>query len=167
MAYKAPGTKAPYRFKDECTWVTGKDAGELSSTGYGSCVGLVLYGPRHRIGVVAHYSGSLGTKKFIHTVEPDTLEILRDVCPLLPGIWKAWVFGGKSLEKHSQIATKTIDSTKALIDEVRRVLKGNKYIPINMLPNHPEFKEPEMTTAYVGHDSVKLDLASGTVIWGF
>lgn len=165
MAYKAPDNKAPYRFKDECTWCTGSGSGQLYSLGFGSCVGMVLYGPKQKIGVVAHYSGSLGSAKFIHLVAPDTLEILRAVCPIGPGMWKAWVFGGKSLEKHSDIASTTIDDTKRLIDTVRSTLKTNKYIPINMLPNNPEYNEPEMTTKYVGHDAVYLDLATGKVSW--
>ena len=95
MAVRFMGTNAPYRFlqPDECTWCFGNNGETLTSSGFGSCVGLVLHSDRHNMGVVAHYAGGLGkggAKR--RQARNDTQEILRAVCPVLPGIWKAWVF---------------------------------------------------------------------------
>jgi hypothetical protein len=166
MAIKHEGNSAPYKFDIECRWCTGAGAGTLGSKSFGSCVGLVLYSPIHRIGVVAHYAGSLGNPKYIEKAKKDTLEILRDVCPISPGIWKAWVFGGVSLNPKSEHSTSTVQQTKALINAIRQELKTNQYIPVNLLRKNPEYQEPEMQDAYVGHSEVSLDLATGKVTWG-
>jgi hypothetical protein len=167
MARKHPGNTAPYSLAGECTWCTGVGAGTLSSSSFGSCVGLALFSPQHRIGVVAHYPGGLGLPKKRTVVHTDTMEILRAVCPVRPGIWKAWVFGGISLSSKSKsdLSTTTVPMTKALIDAVRHELKMNPYIPVNVLRNNPQYQEPEMTNGYVGHSEVRLDLQAGTVAW--
>jgi hypothetical protein len=116
--------------------------------------------------MVAHYSGSLGHSKFRQKVARDTQEILRDICPVLPGIWKGWVFGGISLIHNPQLKTTTEGQTKALIDAVRHELKINQYFPVNALRNNPAFQAPEMNDGYVGHFSVALDLGTGDVKWG-
>lgn len=165
MAIKHPGNKAPYLFDDECRWCTGSNNEILTSNSFGSCAGLVLFSPKHHIGVVAHYAGGLGHKKFRRKVSVDTQEILRNVCPISPGIWKAWVFGGVSLTKNTEHRTATEGQTKALIDAIRHELLINKYIPINSLKNNPEFQKPEMTDGYVGHSAVFLDVGTGVVRW--
>jgi hypothetical protein len=169
LAFKSSTNTAPYRINDECTWCAGKMAGTLSSKGYGSCVGMVLFSPVHRLGVVAHFSGSLGNEKFGDQASKDTLEILREVCPVQPGIWKAWVFGGESLKKKTDHITSTLDQTKKLMDTVRTELKKNPYIPCNLLRNSEQFKDPEMCLTpgepYIGHNAVTLDLETGKVKW--
>ncbi|MEA2562946.1 MAG: hypothetical protein QOH06_4450 [Acidobacteriota bacterium] len=167
MAVKHEGNKAPYLFDIECRWCCGKDYGVIYSRSFGSCVGLVLYSPKHKIGVVAHYSGSLGMKASRQKVANDTQEILRAVCPISPGVWKAWVFGGTSLfTKKEDHATATVETmTKPLIVAIRQELKYNKYFPINLPPNAPGYQEPEMTTEYVGHAGVDLDVATGKITW--
>jgi hypothetical protein len=165
MASKQNGNTAPYSFSGECTWCTGVGQGSLSSSSFGSCVGLAMFSPQHGIGVVAHYPGSLGLPKHRAVVHTDTMEILRDVCPVQPGIWKAWVFGGASLAPNSDYNTSTVPMTKALIDAVRHELKMNPYIPVNVLKNSPQFQEPEMTGGYIGHKAVRLDLQTGKVTW--
>ena len=171
MAVKFENNKAPYRFLDECTWCTANSAGTLSSTGFGSCVGMALFSPVHRIGVVAHFAGALGNrKKYGNHAETDTLEILRDVCPVQPGIWKAWVFGGASISKDTDLIASTVEDTEGLIDTVRQTLKTNPYIPFNLLHNNKEWQEMEMSLAqgkpYSSHKSVKLILETGKVQWG-
>lgn len=165
MASRKSGNTAPYSLAGDCTWCTGVDTGALSSSSFGSCVGLALFSPQHRIGVVAHYPGSMGLPKNRTVVHTDTLEILRAVCPVQPGIWKAWVFGGVSLSPNSEHITSTVPMTKALIDAVRDELRMNPYIPVNVLKNHAEYQEPEMKDGYVGHGAVRLDLQTGKVTW--
>lgn len=166
MAVRFMGTSAPYRFRDECTWCYAVNAGTLTSTGFGSCVGLVLHSDRHDMGVVAHFSGSLGkggAKR--RQARNDTQEILRAVCPVLPGIWKAWVFGGKSLRMDSQLEATSVEQlTKPLIDLVREQLRINPYIPINSV--RANRTDPEMQDGvYVGHRGVALNVATGAVTW--
>lgn len=168
MAVRFMGTSAPYRFlqPDECTWCFAVNAGTLTSSGFGSCVGLVLHSDRHNMGVVAHYSGGLGKGRARRQqARNDTQEILRAVCPALPGIWKAWVFGGESLMKDTLLATTTVEQlTKPLIDLVREQLRINPYIPINSVRSNrtdPEMRDGE----YVGHKGVALNVATGAVTW--
>lgn len=161
VAVKHAGTVAPYLFDTECRWCTGRGAGTLSSSSFGSCVGLVLYGPRHKIGVVAHFSGSIG--KNLRKARADTLEILRDVCPVLPGVWNAWVFGGRSLSDIG-LHTGTRPMTKSLMDAIRETIRTNPYIPINVIAS--QLTAPEMRPGtYVGHGAVQLDLSDGSVSW--
>lgn len=165
MAKRHLGNTAPYLFDNECRWCFGDNGETLRSTSFGSCVGMVLYSPRHNMGVVAHYSGSLGAKKFHDKVCTDTQEILRSVCPVLPGIWLGWVFGGVSLMKNSGHATTTVEKlTIPLIDLVRDQLRINPYIPINSVKKNRI--DPEMQDRkYVGHKGVALNVATGTVTW--
>lgn len=169
MAVRYMGDYAPYNakanlFGPQCTWVTGSATGVLRSDSFGSCVGLVLFGPNHGIGVVAHFAGSFGALPHRAAAEADTQEILRAVCPVQPGIWDGWVFGGKSLRESPDIATTTRPMTRALIDLIRRQLLINPYIPVNRLASRrtqPEMRDGE----YVGHAGVSLDLATGKVTW--
>ncbi len=172
MATKYEGLEAPW-VPDICTWCTGKDVGTLFSDSFNSCAGMVLYGPTHRIGVVAHFSGSMGT--MLPQVRNDVLEILRDVCPIAPGFWNGWVFGGKSLlekVKHDNVEK----MTKPLMDTIRATMKTNPYIPINlqlelrllyprkfgMRPNPFSAKELQ-PNSYEGHKGVRLNLANGAI----
>jgi hypothetical protein len=164
MSVKHMGNVAPYLHDTECRWCTGSANGVLSSTSFGSCVGLVLYGPRHQIGMVAHYSGSLGHPQHEDKVRADTQEILRGVCPVLPGIWDGWVFGGESLMENTEIRTNTQGQTRNLIDLVREEIAHNPYIPINIIASRrtvPEMQDGQ----YIGHKGVSLDLATGQVTW--
>jgi len=164
MAIRYLGNLAVYEH-NKCTWCTGTTAGILRSTSFASCVGLVLYGPTQKIGVVAHYSGSLGHDNRKRRVHDDTQEILRAVCPISPGIWDAWVFGGISLQKNFTGSLMTVVQTKSLIDTIRKELKENKYIPINLLRSRRT--SPEMNDeTYVPHGEVSLNLADGKVTWG-
>lgn len=164
MAVRFMGQDAVY-IDEECTWCFGVNTGTLGSTSFASCVGLVLHSPRHTMGVVAHYSGSLGADTCRQKVRNDTLEILRAVCPVLPGIWKAWVFGGVSLMSNAEIVSPTVATrTIPLIDRVREQLRANPYIPINVLRR--ERTDPEMVDGnYIGHKGVLLDVATGAVTW--
>ncbi|WP_299587394.1 hypothetical protein [uncultured Microbulbifer sp.] len=179
MAVQLGGGYAAYRFRPECTWVTDNNAGELRSDGYGSCVGLVLYsGAPRRIGVVAHFSGSMQAPQ----VRADALEIMAAVCPLAPGRkWRGWVFGGVSLNGNSSFQTmsgngSSLRHTQALIDEVRSVLNFNRMFDVNFNISNLEkftftsqgvFNEMSLRQGdnYIGHQGVKLDLASGKVTW--
>jgi len=179
MAVRLGGGYAAYRFRPECTWVTGNNAGELRSDGYGSCVGLVLYsGAPRKIGVVAHFSGSMQAPQ----VRADALEIMAAVCPIAPGRkWRGWVFGGVSLNGSSSYQTmsgngSSLRHTQALIDEVRSVLNFNRMFDVNFNISNLEqftfisqgvFSEMSLRQGdnYVGHQGVKLDLATGKVTW--
>jgi len=152
MARFCEGTMAPYdmwALKPECTWVMGKEAGTLGSTSFGSCVGLVLWCPATKEGVVAHYSGSLGNPKFEAQAQADTQDIL-----LKAGTggkdWNAWVFGGISLSKDTDLIASSIGQTKHLIDLVR-----------GELPTHGGFAH--QIADYPGYGQVSLDLATGAV----
>jgi hypothetical protein len=170
MALKYMGDMAPW-LDPECTWCTGTAPAVLTSTAFASCVGLVLYDRARRTGVVAHYAGGLGTDRFGAKVINDTQEILRSVCPVSPGIWDGWIFGGESLIKGGNTAMNTMDltfhtknTTEGLINLIRYEIKHNKYIPINLLPSR--LTDPEMQdNTYIGHRGVRLDLATGKVTW--
>jgi hypothetical protein len=130
----------------------GKDAGELVSTSFGSCVGLVLWCEDTKEGIVAHYSGSLGHAKFQDQAKADTQEIL------LKGgtagrAWKAWVFGGVSLAKGTDLIASSLGQTTALIDLVREGTPATGGFA-HQIDGHP------------GHGSVRLDLATGEVSFG-
>ncbi|WP_444921706.1 hypothetical protein ACJJID_04770 [Microbulbifer sp. CnH-101-G] len=179
MAVRLGGGYAAYRFRPECTWVTGTNAGTLRSDGYGSCVGLVLYsGAPRKIGVVAHFSGSMQVQQ----VRDDAFEIMAAVCPIAPGRkWRGWVFGGVSLNGNSSHQTmsgngSSLIHTRALIDTVRGVLEFNRMFDVNFNISNLEkfnfnsqgvFSEMNLRRGgnYVGHQGVKLDLASGRVTW--
>ena len=182
MARKVPGTVAPYEGKPECTWCTGKDVGILESDCFNSCVGMVLYDMKHKIGVVAHFSGSMGDN--LLQAQNDVIEILKDVTPISPGLWKGWVFGGISLVDKYDMRDTVKRYTIPLMDTVRNTLRTNRYVPVNlpllarqlatprqlfsMKPN-TKYKAPEMNLLkpenYESHYGVKLNLASGTVQW--
>jgi hypothetical protein len=155
MARFCEGATAPYdvlALKPECTWVMGQGTGQLGSTSFGSCVGLVLWCEETKEGIVAHYSGSLGHAKFQDRAKADTQEIL------LKGgtsgkAWKAWVFGGVSLAKGTDLIASSLDQTKALIDLVR-----------DGTPATGGFAH--QIDGYPGHGSVSLDLATGAVSFG-
>ncbi|AWF81985.1 hypothetical protein BTJ40_14760 [Microbulbifer sp. A4B17] len=179
MAVRLGGNYAQYRFRPECTWVTGNNAGVLRSDGYGSCVGLVLYsGAPRRIGVVAHFSGSMQAPQ----VRADALEIMAAVCPIAPGRnWRGWVFGGVSLNGSSSFQTlssngSSFHRTKTLIDQVRAVLNFNRMFDVNYNIPGPEkytlstqgvLREMYLQPGnnYIGHQGVNLNLANGRVTW--
>src|SRR5262245_60356645 len=118
MARQCSGSVAEYNpgaVTPECTWVTARTVGKIKSESYASCVGMVLYSLDHHIGVVAHFSGSLSTPQ----IRLDVAEILRAVCPLGPGVWKGWVFGGASLKSGQAEDSTTIQRTKEIVDIIR------------------------------------------------
>ncbi|MEJ8857538.1 hypothetical protein WKW79_23405 [Variovorax robiniae] len=164
MLERRTGLDAPY-VEGTCTWVMADGVGVLTSSSFGSCVGLALYGPRHHRGVVAHFAGELGrdTEKSGRYA----MEILREACPVLRGPWTGWVFGGSSLNRGSDIITTTGDKlTKPLIDAVRKALHGNRYIPINVLRNAAEQRAPETQAGkYPYHSAVALDVATGKITY--
>jgi len=177
MANKHFGNVAPYNPTDGavCTWCTGQNAGILQSDSYNSCVGMVLYSPDHLIGVVSHFSGSMGTPQNRPRAATDVLEILRGVCPISPGFWNAWVFGGISLRDHV-LSDAAKDQTKPLMDTIRATLSTNPYMgintllmlrmkfPANYLTKPNPFTQAEMRpNTYIGHKGVRLNLASGVV----
>ena len=177
MAVRHDGNVAPYipSHGPECTWCTGRDQGTLQSDSYNSCVGMVLYGPNHKIGVVSHFSGSMGLN--LGQAGSDVLEILRDVCPIAPGLWLAWVFGGISLREKPQ-PDSVAGLTKPLMNTIRATLKTNPYIPINMqlairLANPKVFRFKDnpwkaqelQPDSYVGHKGVRLNLTTGQVTY--
>lgn len=164
MAVRFMGTFAPYRFREECTWCTATAYGNISSTSFGSCVGMVLWSPDHRIGVVAHFSGSMGAAIYHAQVQADALEILRSVCPISPGMWLGWVFGGMSLAGDPDLRTSAGGQTSGLIDLVRATMRTNPYIPINLMPSRRTAPEMQDGT-YIPHRGVSLDVATGQITW--
>ena len=104
MATKSDNNTAPYSWIDpQTTWCASSGSGTLGSSGYGSCVGLVLYDPVGKAGAVAHFPGSYGAVQHAETVKTDADEILNDVCPApVQAKWYAWIFGGESLTGGSQ-----------------------------------------------------------------
>ncbi|MEJ8851539.1 hypothetical protein [Variovorax rhizosphaerae] len=164
MLERHVGLDAPY-FEGTCTWVMADGAGVLTSSSFGSCVGLVLYGPRHQRGVVAHFAGELGLQRA--NVRRYTTEILRQACPVLPGPWTAWVFGGASLCVGTDAITMTAKSmTMPLINAVRQALRVNPYIPVNVLRRAAALRGPETQEGtYTSHTAVALDVATGIVTW--
>jgi hypothetical protein len=145
-------TVAPYRWgQDECTFVTGIGAVTLESSGFGSCVGLVLHCPATGAGAVAHFAGSLGnTKSYADKAEGDTAEILAH-CPI-GADWNVWIFGGESLTNSGFADSSAVKQTKGLIDRVRAALAaamGHNFV--------------HQTTGYPGYRAVKLDCTTGEV----
>ena len=143
---------------------------------------MVLYGPTQKIGVVSHFSGSMG--KELDRAGADVLEILREVCPISPGLWKGWVFGGISLKEKLDIRDTVATMTIPLIDRIRETLRRNPYIPVNlpllarqlaspkqqfMMKPNKIYTAKEMNLLkpqdYEGHRGVKLNLATGAVAW--
>lgn len=149
MATLLGGTNATWSVHHYgCRWVKGKGAGTLESHSFGSCVGLVLWSPKHLIGVVAHYSGSMG---HAHATT-DTLEILKQVCPVSPGIWHARIFRGS--EANPNVAWGVTSSTSRLTMEgVIDGVKQNPYFPC------------QRRIEGQGHEGVRLTLATGLVSW--
>lgn len=165
MAVRYMGTSAPYRFQPECTWCMATGQGTIGSTSFGSCVGMVLWSPDHHIGVVAHFSGSMGSPNYHARVQADVLEILCCVCPVSPGMWVGWVFGGVSLAgTFSELASTAFGQTRTLIDLVRATIRTNPYIPINLMRSRRIAPEMQDGT-YIPHKGVRLDVANGQVAW--
>ena len=159
MAKKCEGGNAKYEFGEETYWCTGAGEGTLESSSFGSCVGLVLFDPQRNIGMVAHYSGSLGKEKYQQKVRDDTHEILETVCPNRTGNWNGWLFGGTSLESKSassgslaglDLGTSTVEQTKNLMKTVREQLQTEK-MPVTW-----------KSEGYPSYKAVKLDLSTGT-----
>ena len=164
MLDKRDGLDATY-VDGRCTWVMADGNGILTSSSFGSCVGLALWGPRHQRGVVAHFAGGLGLN--LPQVRRYTLEILRQACPVLPGIWHGWVFGGVSIHPGSSLDTTTGDTlTKPLMTAVRDALRTNPYIPVNVARRVAERRGPEADDAlFVSHSAVALDVSNGAISW--
>jgi hypothetical protein len=161
MATKYTKGVAPYMFDAATSWCDGTGTGQLSSKGFGSCVGLVLYCPSTTIGAVAHFSGSLGKPVHQETARKDAEQILLSLRTAEPLNWNAWLFGGDSLSKTSSSAstisaldlkTGTVEQTKALMDIVRKALDDDGH-----------FAFTYRTEGYPGHSAVVLNLADGTV----
>jgi hypothetical protein len=161
------GTDAPYDPMDpnpDTTWCNSvgvAHAVDLSSTGFGSCVGLVLYDPVNHQGAVAHFPGSLGNQQQHATAHGDVALILADVCPApVAANWKVWIFGGESLLPSGISAA--IPQTRRLIGLVRadvRAHLGGNLVPESAL-------EPETQAfSFVGHCGVTLTLANGKITW--
>jgi len=184
MAQKDGGATAPYRplslnLNPPTTWCNGVAPGgvvpvpagafptaTLSSTGFGSCVGLVMYSPSNHQGAVAHFPGSLGATQYALTVQNDVAQILQDVCPAPVQLdWKVWIFGGESLIASGQDSG-AISQTKALIDLVRNAVRAH-LVPQGGGQAHllPGAEEETQSDSYVGHTGVTLTLANGTVEW--
>ncbi|WDE00170.1 hypothetical protein [Thalassomonas actiniarum] len=168
MARQLHGTVAEYSHETECTWVTATNLGTLSSGSFGSCAGLVLWEPKHSTGMVAHFSGSMRPAQ----VREDTLEIMRTICPIGPGYFKAWVFGGVSLQPKSEHGAMTMAHTKKMIDAIKGALNDNPWFDVN--DNYPKTDKFEMMMTqemqlhkkvYVGHSGVALDVQTGQVSW--
>ncbi|MBW6400562.1 hypothetical protein KPL78_22070 [Roseomonas sp. HJA6] len=152
MARFCEGSMAPYNvlsLTHECTWVMGSTAGTLGSTSFGSCVGLVLWCPATKEGVVAHYAGSLGHPTHQAQARDDTQEILLKA-GTAGKAWNAWVFGGMSLSSGTLLSASSVGQTKQLIDLVRAELSG---------PNG----FTHQLDGYPGYGKVSLDLATGEV----
>jgi hypothetical protein len=169
MAGKSNDNTAPY---DPLTSFTTSfccnpvtvTTGTLSSTSYGSCVGLVLYNVASKIGAVAHFPGSLGVgAKRKKTALADVVQIVREVCREPPhGEWKVCVFGGDSLAKNTNFPTTTVPTTKGLIDLIREQVKtllNGHLVETGTAP------EAVFQTSHVGHFGVRLNLSGGTIDW--
>ncbi|BDG74754.1 hypothetical protein [Roseomonas fluvialis] len=161
MAKKFNKGSAPYLFDADTSWCTGDTSGELQSKGFGSCVGLVLWCSSTKVGMVAHFSGSLGEPTYHQKARDDAKEILLAMVATPKAEWDAWVFGGTSLATAStskstldalDLKTSTKGQTETLIDLVR-----------DELGKDANFDIAEHVAGYEGHSAVKLDLASGAV----
>jgi hypothetical protein len=161
MAKKFDKGSAPYLFDADTSWCAGQSSGELHSKGFGSCVGLVLWCSTTKVGMVAHFSGSLGKPIHHGKARDDAKEILLAMVATPKAEWDAWVFGGTSLATAStskstldalDLNTSTKGQTETLIDLVR-----------DELAKDANFDIAERIAGYEGHSAVKLDLASGTV----
>jgi len=164
MLDRLNGLDATY-IDGRCTWVMADGNGTLTSNSFGSCVGLALWGPRHQRGVVAHFAGGLAMN--LPSVRRYTLEILRQACPVQPGIWHGWVFGGVSIHPGSCHITSTGDKlTKPLMSTVREALRTNPYIPVNVARRAAERRGLETDDSlFVAHSAVALDVSNGAISW--
>jgi hypothetical protein len=164
MLERMNGLDATY-VDGRCTWVMAEGNGVLTSNSFGSCVGLALWGPRHQRGVVAHFAGGLGIN--LRNVKRYTVEILREACPVQPGIWHGWVFGGVSIHPGSCHITSTGETlTKPLMRAVREALQGNPYIPVNVARRAAERRAVEADDSqFIAHSAVALDVSTGTITW--
>jgi hypothetical protein len=144
-----------------CNSAGNANAVTLSSTSFGSCVGLVLWNPATYRGAVAHFPGRFGHVQYQQRVQQDVAQILADIIPApVAADWKTWIFGGESLGSSGADSGATTQ-TRALIDLVRNDVRA--YLVGHLVEAH---LEPEtVLNSYVGHRGVTLTLANGTITW--